>query len=545
MTVSPLTILDRLISENLHGPTIPFNPNSSAAAKANSLNFDQWVLIGDEYTDLDAKDPRWFELFMDFFIKTTGFEVHDDLLFFVRQLPSNSKNSPTALPDSDAVLVKRRTAGVIPALDDVVDWKQSFFLNLISQLPCTLTVAVCTRGSSQAVSTPDISREITDLSLRALDTKPTTNLDKHTLPGGSIPTESNTESSADSGSVLNQSQHAADKTPSASIHDASNGSSRSSTALPNNGIHTPHSSAAPSESTSASNAAVSQPSETSNTRTGNKSRMVAQRRITKKVFASPYKSRMDVKDAVMNECSFPLVYYTVNDFESHALHLPISEREYLCVELSFTIPDNQSSSAYAAATDKVASISLEEDSTPFPVPPNHTKVILFQGAVPYSSLLDNYQQKGLAVQSQFRQAWTNMNRHSSAASTNPNTGEVDLNRSAGRTEYIMMRGPNGKGQCQVAITDNDSYVSADVVSQESSAVENSPPSFTDRLRFFGSVVKNQLIGNTGSLGDHHAHRLLKKPESLRCSMTYVNVPWQSISSDLLEFAKQKKPTATK
>ncbi|EGF77892.1 hypothetical protein BATDEDRAFT_91307 [Batrachochytrium dendrobatidis JAM81] len=58
MTVSPLTILDRLISENLHGPTIPFNPNSSAAAKANSLNFDQWVLIGDEYTDLDAKDPR-------------------------------------------------------------------------------------------------------------------------------------------------------------------------------------------------------------------------------------------------------------------------------------------------------------------------------------------------------------------------------------------------------------------------------------------------------------------------------------------------------
>jgi hypothetical protein len=142
---------------------------------------------------------------------------------------------------------------------------------------------------------------------------------------------------------------------------------------------------------------------------------------------------MDVKDASMNECSYPLVYYIINDFESELLQLGLEENDYLCVELSVMIPEDRSSDGYASASAAVEAIHIEDNSDPFPLPPNYVKVILFQGAVSFSALSSVYHQKGIASANQAKIGWGNIY---------PNESNTH-----NRTEYIQMRGPFG-GQCQ-------------------------------------------------------------------------------------------------
>ena len=291
MSIPLLSILNRLKSENLHGPiSKPFGD----AASPN---------VTSEQNELDSQDPRWFEMFMEYFINADS-KVSDDLLFFARKYVPPRRSSTGSINEREAVLVRRRIPGQAPALNDVINWKQSFFLNLICQQPCTLTASICTRF-------------------------------------------------------------------------------------------------------------------------GGEKRMVALKRVTRKVFAQPYKSRMDVKDAVMNECSYPLVYYTINDFESDVLHLPIFPDEYLCVELAVVVPTRPepNSDGYLNAADNVASISVKDDDDPFPIPKGYDKVVLFQGAVSFQALSAVYQQKGTT-----------------------HLGNDDPR--VHRTEYIQMKGPHGNGQCQ-------------------------------------------------------------------------------------------------
>ena len=273
---------------------------------------------------------------MEFFIDAKN-EVADDILFFVRQFVPSSKSSTGSINDLEPVFVKRRVVGQAPNLHDIIDWKQSFFLNLICQLPCTLTVAVCKKVDE----CNEKERTVTDLQTGLRDT--------------------DTNKTKEKGSV-----------------------------------------------------------------------MIARKRITNKVFASPYKSRMDVKDAITNECSFPLVYYTINDFEDQNLHLSITSGEYLCAELSVTIPNTPTSQGYSRATALVSEVTLDQDTDPFPLPPGYSKIILFQGAVAFKALSDVYQQKGVASLTQMRNGW----------------GRKDISVSSSRTEYVLMRGPHGKGQCQ-------------------------------------------------------------------------------------------------
>jgi len=61
---------------------------------------------------------------------------NDDLLLFVRQPHQDNL-------DQDPVFVKRKVDSEMPQLSDIVLWKDTFFLNLISQLPCRLTASIC------------------------------------------------------------------------------------------------------------------------------------------------------------------------------------------------------------------------------------------------------------------------------------------------------------------------------------------------------------------------------------------------------------------
>jgi flagellar hook-length control protein FliK len=112
-----------------------------------------------------------------------------------------------------------------------------------------------------------------------------------------------------------------------------------------------------------------------------------------------------------------------------------------------------------------------------------------------------------------------------------------------RTEYIMMRGPKGKGQCQVAISSLKSSAlepttqegeSFPANSDSNSSLSSSDKKFkglTDRLKYVAGAVKS-IMG------------VDKKQESseisaLMASITYVNIAWGSIVNDLLEYAKQR------
>jgi hypothetical protein len=77
---------------------------------------------------------RWPNLFEEFFLVNSDTK-NDDLLFFVRQMPSENE-------DLDPVFVKRKTTqNSLPPLDDAVLWRETFFLNLIVQVSLKLFIS--------------------------------------------------------------------------------------------------------------------------------------------------------------------------------------------------------------------------------------------------------------------------------------------------------------------------------------------------------------------------------------------------------------------
>ncbi|CAG8537000.1 4683_t:CDS:2 [Dentiscutata erythropus] len=366
-------ILDRLIVENLHGPINSVSTSHQPRVSRNDGSQTELYATFQQRDDqdLDAGDP--------------SDSKNDDLLFFVRQ--TNPDNE-----DLDPVFVKRKpTPRVMPSLDDAVLWKETFFLNLIVQLPCKLTVAVCTRT-------------------------PADNAD------------------------------------------------------------------GPSQKTSMT---------------------CSRKHVSKRVYALPTKSRMDIKETSM-ECSYPVIYYVIDDYEEMFEHLIVSDGEYL-----------RNSRHRKSMTNE-----------PFPQH-NDTKITLFQGAASYSALLDIYKQK-------------TANKHNRRFKMGPQTPP---------TEYIMMRGPGGKGHAQVAIT--ASSLEDDFL--DSTSQSTSPPS--TNITFPGSGPDNNWPGNntitnnqngksttrsqkTGStnsffqslkrLSQSITDRPVRDPENLKCCMTFVSVHWTSI-----------------
>jgi hypothetical protein len=86
----------------------------------------------------------------------------------------------------------------------------------------------------------------------------------------------------------------------------------------------------------------------------------------------------------------------------------------------------------------------------------------------------------------------------------------------------MMRGPRGKGQCQVAIT------------SQSLEEEKKNSGLLRKL----TGVASKILGSGLKSEDYLSSGLV-------VSITYVNVAWQSIVNDLLQFAKDTKPSRNK
>ncbi|KAH7044305.1 hypothetical protein BKA57DRAFT_469210 [Linnemannia elongata] len=364
-------ILDRLVQENLHGPidsgTQQDTVKDHAIRQAQTIGHAKGA-HADPYRDfresqrhdidLDAHDPRWRQLFHELFVSDQSDDRNDDLLFFVQRVSDEVENGGLGV---DPVFVKRKVKGtdgrdiLTPEQEDVVLWKDTFFLNVIVQLQCKLTVAVCSRVS---------------------ETNPVTGMTKTSM-------------------------------------------------------------------------------------------ICTRKHVSKRVYASPTKSRMDVKEESV-ECSWPLIYYVIDDFEDSFEQLMVRDNEYLCVELAVTVPTartgypashatarHQPSGPQSSAVSGPLTLNTShhgrtratthDSNTPQsptgdalqpgrPFPSTSTrggsKITLFQGAAGFQSLLGIYQQKAASkVGRRFK--------------LGPHTVP---------TEFVMMRGPGARGHAQVAIT---------------------------------------------------------------------------------------------
>jgi hypothetical protein len=197
-----------------------------------------------------------------------------------------------------------------------------------------------------------------------------------------------------------------------------------------------------------------------------KTSMICTRKhVSKRVYASPTKSRMDVKEESV-ECSWPLIYYVIDDFEDSFEQLMVRDNEYLCVELAVTVPTartgyptfstthNQSSGPQSTIVSAPLTLNTShhgrtrptthdsnapqsptgdalQPGRPFPSTSTRggSKITLFQGAAGFQSLLGIYQQKAASkVGRRFK--------------LGPHTVP---------TEFVMMRGPGARGHAQVIL----------------------------------------------------------------------------------------------
>jgi hypothetical protein len=82
-----------------------------------------------------SKTLRWFDYFVEFFLEAPHSIEHDDLLFFVRD---------NASPSEEPVFVKRLESSKVPRLEGLVQWEETFYLNLLARMTCQLRLTACT-----------------------------------------------------------------------------------------------------------------------------------------------------------------------------------------------------------------------------------------------------------------------------------------------------------------------------------------------------------------------------------------------------------------
>ncbi|KAJ1786870.1 hypothetical protein LPJ67_003398 [Coemansia sp. RSA 1938] len=422
-----------------------------------SLRLDEQAL--DKFID-DADDPsRWNSMFLQYFIEDED-TAHDDMLFFVRQIDDASDDAAgrTRSSGQDPVFVLRKQSppSALPPMSERVMWKETFLLNLIVQMPCKLTVAVCRRRSKQGGQRGGMS--------------------------------------------------------------------------------------------------------------------VVRKHVSKRVYALPNKSRMDrSKDnTAPPECSWPYIYYVIDDYEDMFEDMFVKKGEYLCVELSARIPvPNMPEDALATPPSGPMSTNSEKplsfasqnsNSNVFSSMRSRLnsaasgtgtcKVVLFQGAASFGALVDNYVHRLSSKNMLYR-----------------------LRKPTYTPEFIMMRGPGGKGHAQVAITGRSNADEVDLASRNASMVSSpvlqphpSAPSIPAMPGNGGAWPKVPAISSphlqpistvNSTPASPSLSAWLKRislpsiaenlsqatsppppPKCMQASMTFVSIPWNSIIDDLMNFKRQ-------
>ncbi|KAI9226032.1 MAG: hypothetical protein DHS80DRAFT_33118 [Piptocephalis tieghemiana] len=238
--------------------------------------------------------------------------------------------------------------------------------------------------------------------------------------------------------------------------------------------------------------------------------------ISRRVYAMPAKTFVDRKETKW-ECAWPLIYYAVDDPDQEFEQLLVHEGEYLCVELSATLPSTSTSPSEADVTNEASRDKKTKGSS------KGSRVTLFQGAASHAALLDVYREKSSGKRRPFR--WASLTGGSSGPST----------------EYIMMRGPGGKGHAQVAITECRPESSDPPSPPVSSKSVSGPGGILNGLRRISLLPGG--VSDSSSPPPSSSSSSPSSPSSsdpLRCRMTFVNVPWTSVMNDLFAHLRKRR-----
>lgn len=230
--------------------------------------------------------------------------------------------------------------------------------------------------------------------------------------------------------------------------------------------------------------------------------MIVQRQIVKRVYAAPNRTQLESKGLPYETC-YPFIFFTIEDFEDVFGNIVIRPEEYLCVELVVAYKSHQSG-AYPSLTHSKSFSYLDKLNVPGHYQPG--EVPIFQGAVSYQALLRVFQARAMSLHRKL----------------DPET-----------IEFILMRGPNGKGHAQAAVSPVEPI---EWTPEGLRSVAKSKPSLWSRgWRHFASEALSFKLGGGSSSDATASQRQRSSSEhviDLKCHLTFVNIHWKSIIQDL-------------
>eukprot|EP01134_Creolimax_fragrantissima_P003518 CFRG3518T1 len=209
--------------------------------------------------------------------------------------------------------------------------------------------------------------------------------------------------------------------------------------------------------------------------------------VSKRVYPSPSRTRMDQSKGTVTELTYPRIFFPIDDFEDFFHSVVCKEKQVVCVELT------------ARCSSFVTSI--------------------FQGSVPYSMLLQAFQKKA------------------SASSWNPL-----VVKSWDSMEFLKMRGPNGVGQAEMAVCkvqSDTSSVSANALCMDSDSIGSGSGSGSGSGN--GSGLKGFFTNTLRGLTSSAAHPVEQQTyPNLNACLTFINVRLKHLVVNVLS-AKPQRP----
>ncbi|XP_027355135.1 uncharacterized protein KIAA0930 homolog isoform X2 [Abrus precatorius] len=130
------------------GGETPSRHELLSMVKKHSNLIGKTVVEEQDASDIEMDMRFWHDVFDLYFVrgKESRGRQDDDLVFFVRKLGSHGFGSNSKTESVDPYFVRRWTPKLNDLVDETsidVDWRRSFYLNLIAHTSFSVTVAIC------------------------------------------------------------------------------------------------------------------------------------------------------------------------------------------------------------------------------------------------------------------------------------------------------------------------------------------------------------------------------------------------------------------
>ncbi|KAK9756499.1 hypothetical protein RND81_01G102100 [Saponaria officinalis] len=144
-----------------HGGLPPSRSEMLSLVKKHSNILEKTYVDVHDESDMEMNQGFWHDVLNLYFIQSKEPRGHqdDDLVFFVRKMDLHGNNSSDDSNDNPPYFVRRWASKLDNMVGDSlleVDWRRSFYLNLIAHTSFTVTVAIC---SNQVLRNHQVGRD--------------------------------------------------------------------------------------------------------------------------------------------------------------------------------------------------------------------------------------------------------------------------------------------------------------------------------------------------------------------------------------------------